>query len=482
MSVLSDYQPKEVFRFFEEICSIPHGSGNTKQISDYLVKFAIDRNLKYRQDDRNNVIIWKEASYGYEDSDPLIIQGHMDMVTVKVDGLSKDMDSQGLDLEIVDGDWISGIGTSLGGDDGIALAYALAIMDSDSIAHPPIEAVFTVDEEIGMLGATAIDVSDLKGRLFLNIDSEDEGIFTVSCAGGMTAIGHLPYQTEKMDGSLITMSLSGFKGGHSGVEIDKGRLNANLTLGRVLNAIHHPDFRLVSVNGGEKDNAIADYAQAVFMIPEIQAESSKAAMKAVFDQVITEYSTVEDGLKISFAEEAKAGIDVMTAEDTKRVIAALVNYPNGITRMNPDMKDMVQTSLNLGILRTLDSEVSFSSSLRSSSETEKHDLFERIASLMNILGGSVTSTGDYPGWEYLSESKLRDVMIRVYREQYGEDPLVVGIHAGLECGIFASKLPGLDAISIGPQMHDIHTSNELLGISSTERTWQLILKTLEQLK
>ena len=276
MGVLTGLEPNKVFHFFEEICSIPHGSGNVEKISNYLVDFAKERDLKYRQDEKYNVIIWKDGSAGYENSDPVILQGHMDMVAVKVDGCEKNLDTEGLDLE-VNGDLISAKGTSLGGDDGIAVAYTLAILDDDSMAHPPIEAIFTVDEEIGMLGATDIVVSDLKGRLFMNMDSEDEGVFTVSCAGGAMTTCSFPYKTETVEASVIEIRLDGFAGGHSGVEIDKGRMNANVAMGRVLmHVLKKPCTGLSGVNGGEKDNAIAKFSEAVLsVVPECVAEVTK---------------------------------------------------------------------------------------------------------------------------------------------------------------------------------------------------------------
>lgn len=482
MGVLSQYEPKEVFQYFEDICSIPHGSTNTQQISDYLVAFAKEKNLKYRQDEVGNVIIWKDGTTGYENAEPIIIQGHMDMVAVKTADCTKDMDTEGLDLEILDGEYISAKGTSLGGDDGIAVAYALAILASDTIAHPPVEAVFTIDEEIGMIGADAMDCSDLKGRLFLNVDSEEEGIFTVSCAGGLTSVGKIPFEKETVSGCVVNVKISGFKGGHSGAEIHKGRLNSNLVLGRMLNSLK-VGYQIITVSGGEKDNAISIRSAVSLLVgcPNC-AKKAQAALTEKMAEIAKEYETVEAGLKVEFEVIPDQEVEAMTKDSTKRVVSALLNIPNGIQRMNPDMEGMVQTSLNLGIVRTVENEVLFSSAVRSSSETEKYALLERVVNCFEMLGGSVDVSGAYPGWEYKPESRLRDVMVEAYKEQYGKDPIVVGIHAGLECGLFASKLPGLDAVSIGPEMHDIHTTDEILGISSTKRTWEFILRTLEKLK
>lgn len=482
MGVLTGLEPNRVFHFFEEICSIPHGSGNVKQISDYLVNFAKERDLKYRQDEKYNVIIWKGGSAGYEASEPVVLQGHMDMVAVKVDGCEKDLETEGLDLE-VNGDLISARGTSLGGDDGIAVAYTLAILDDFSMAHPPIEAIFTVDEEIGMLGATDIDVSDLKGRLFMNMDSEDEGVFTVSCAGGAMTTCNLPYKTEAAKAAVIEVRMDGFAGGHSGVEIDKGRMNANVAMGRVLlNVLKKPCTGLVSVDGGEKDNAIAKFSEAVVSVaPECVAEVTQL-IQDTFEEIREEHKTTDPDMVLHLNVKETETVSIMAREDAKAVVTAIINLPNGIQRMNPDMKDMVQTSLNLGILKTEADKVILSYAVRSSSESEKWYLVDSMRNLTEALGGTVDVSGIYPGWEYRAESRLRDVMVEAYKKQYGEEPVVEGIHAGLECGIFASKLEGLDAVSFGPQMEHIHTTNEVLSISSTKRTWDLVVSVLAALK
>ena len=439
MSVLGELQPNKVFKYFEEICSIPHGSRNLQQISDYLVDFAKAHELKYRQDEDLNVIIWKDGSKGYEASEPVILQGHMDMVAVKEADCDKDMEKEGLDLEI-NGDYISAKGTSLGGDDGIAVAYTLAVLDDEEMAHPPIEAIFTVNEEIGMLGAATIDVSDLKGRLFMNMDSEDEGVFTVSCAGGASVICKIPYETETVNASVIEIKMTGFAGGHSGVEIIKGRLNANCAMARVLLSLFNEvEMQLVSVNGGEKDNAIAKFSEAsVAVLPE-ELEAAKQIVEDTFAQIKEEYKVTDPDAKLTVNVKEAANIETFTEDTTFAV--------------------------------------------RSSSETEKQYLIDQLTSLTETLGGNVEIAGPYPGWEYKADSRLREVMVEAYKHLYnGEEPVVEGIHAGLECGIFASKLPGLDAVSFGPQMEHIHTTNEVLSISSTERTWELVVKTLAALK
>lgn len=482
MGVLSNLEPVKVFKFFEEICSIPHGSGNVKKISDYLVDFAKERNLKYRQDEKYNVIIWKDGSKGYENSEPVILQGHIDMVAVKTDDCEKDLEKEGLDLEI-NGDLISAKGTSLGGDNGVAVAYSMAILDDDLIVHPPIEAIFTVDEEIGMLGANFIDVSDLKGRLFMNMDSEDEGVFTISCAGGATATCNIPYKTDPVNAPVIEIRIDGLLGGHSGVEINKGRVNANCAMGRILlNVFQSVGMRIVTINGGEKDNAIAKFSEAALVVLPENVEKAKHIISETFNEIKEEYSTVEKNINIAINVIEPELVEAFSDAATLATIITLVNTPYGIQRMNPDIEGMVQTSLNLGILRTEIDKVILSFCVRSSSDTEKKYLIDKLGSLTEIFGGNVQITGIYPGWEYKADSKLREVMVQEYKGLYGKEPVVEGIHAGLECGIFAAKLPGLDAVSFGPQMANVHTTNEVLSISSTKRTWELVLKTLEALK
>ncbi len=480
MAVLAQLEPEEVFHWFEEICKIPHGSGDTGRISDFLVDFAQKRSLKYRQDRSNNVIIWKDASEGYENSEPVMLQGHMDMVCEKEPDCDIDFSGDGLRLKLEDG-IISADGTTLGGDDGIAVAYALAVLDADDIAHPPLEAVFTVDEEIGMLGAAALDCSDLKSRIMLNLDSEDEGHLLVSCAGGVTAEAHLPVQKAAVTGRKARLVVTGLQGGHSGVEIDKGRGNACQLLGRTLYELKQKcDYRLNGMKGGLKDNAIPREAEAELILLEKDGEKVIRAMEQVYQK---KYSVTDPQVKLLWEEEEDPESQTaMTEEATAKAVTALVNLPGGIQRMSFDIPGLVQTSLNLGIMRTDDTEISFSFSVRSSVGTEKAELVQRIRCLMEALGGSVSCTGEYPAWEYRQESALRDLMVQIYEEQYGEKPLVEALHAGVECGLFADKLPGLDCVSFGPDMDDIHTTKESMNVESVRRTWKYVLEILKRLK
>lgn len=482
MGVLAELEPNRVFYYFEEICGIPHGSSNTKQISDYCVAFAKNHGLRYLQDEYNNVIIWKDGSAGYENHLPVMIQGHLDMVCEKEEDVTIHFATEGISLRLQDG-IISAEGTTLGGDDGIAVAYALAILEADNIPHPPLEVVLTVDEEIGMLGAAALDASSLSARTMLNLDSEEEGYLLVSCAGGVTAQGHLPIQRAPQNGCGMRLKISGLQGGHSGVEIDKGRANACQLLGRTLYELSQISLLyLLDVQGGKKDNAIPREAQALFVVPETAGNAVKTKIEAMGEIYRKEYQYTDAGIVLSVETlEKSPETHPMTLTGSKQVVGALMNLPGGVTSMSFAMDGLVQTSLNLGILQTTEEEVTFSFSVRSSVESEKKALVQKISSLMELLGGSVTCSGEYPAWEYREQSPLRDTMIEIYREQYGEEPVVQALHAGVECGLFAGKLPGLDCVSFGPDMKDIHTPKESMDVASVRRTWEYLLEILRRL-
>ena len=487
MKVLSSLEPHKVFEYFEEICSIPHGSSNTKKISDYLVTFAREHDLRYIKDQSNNVIIFKDGTPGYEASAPVMLQGHMDMVCEKDKDCNIDFERDGLELVLNDG-IISANGTTLGGDDGIAVAYALAILDSSDIPHPPLEAVFTVDEEIGMLGAAAIDCSPLKSKIMLNLDSEDEGYLLVSCAGGVTAASHIPVSfIPAADKTLMSINISGLLGGHSGVEIDKNRANANILFGRILYTLNKKlSFNLVSIEGGLKDNAIVKTAVAVIAVDESDIQTVKDCVSHMEYLFKHEYVVSDPDIKITAeitdSSPAATANDMMDNISTGRVIAALVNMPYGIQGMSSNIEGLVESSLNLGILKTTDTEVVLSYCVRSSIASRKQEMLDKITSLTELLSGYVTLTGDYPAWEYRQDSPLRDLMKDIFTEQYGREPVIQALHAGVECGLFAGKIPDLDCVSFGPDMKDIHTTNESMDVESVKRTWEYTLEILKRLK
>ncbi|MBO5976678.1 MAG: aminoacyl-histidine dipeptidase [Oscillospiraceae bacterium] len=476
--VIGNIEPKSVMSIFETICSIPHGSGNTKALSDWCVDFAAKRGLEHYQDELNNVIIIKEATAGYENAKPVILQGHIDMVCQQEADLAKDMSKEGLDLA-VDGDDIHAIGTTLGGDDGIAVAMALAILDTDDIPHPRLEVMLTVDEETGMYGAAGIDVSAIKGKTLINIDSEEEGIFTVSCAGGARANCFLPIVREYAEGEFVNVIISGLKGGHSGVEIDKGRANATILMGRFLSLLAHGSFRILTLEGGSADNAIPLRCEAgLFGCADEIAKTAEIA-EAIFKK---EYRNTDAGVVIEVIRADSPCRNALDAESTQRACDLLTLVPNGIQAMSSDIPGLVETSLNLGILKLGEDTLRASFALRSSVGSRKEAMKTTLKSVLRVLGGHVEITGDYPAWEYRAESPLRDLMTEVYIRQYGEQPEVLAIHAGLECGLLSAKIPDLDCVSIGPNMKDIHTTSERMSISSVQRVWKFVLEVLKESK
>ena len=475
---LAGLNPAAVFGYFEEICSIPHGSRNTKPISDYLVSFAVEHGLRYIQDEVNNVILFQEGTCGMEDHPAVILQGHMDMVCEKDADCPINMGTEGLDVTH-DEEFVFAKGTTLGADNGIAVAYALALLSDKTIPHPPLEVIITVDEEIGMLGADAIDLSMLKSRTLINLDSEDEGIFTVSCAGGATATISLPADRRAVYGPCIRLSVEGLQGGHSGAEIHKNRANANKVMGEFMSRIQKlMPLCLTSFTGGSKDNAIPRTCQATMVAMGINLERINPIAEELQAEIREKYDEPEVVIQ-AFDVDALGGNSLST-EDTSKVIGLLCAAPNGIQAMSEDMPGLVQTSLNLGIAK-LGSNFSITFSVRSSVNDEKQTLLKQLEDMAALFGGSYSQMGAYPAWEYKKDSTLRDTMVRIYSEMFGAEPQVLAIHAGLECGLLGEKLPGLDCVSIGPQMYDIHTSRERLDIASTERTWNFLLEILKNL-
>jgi len=479
--ILADLEPKKVFHFFEDLCAIPHGSGNTKAISDYCVAFAKERSLRYVQDEHNNVVIYADGTAGYEDHGAVIIQGHLDMVANKEPDCTLDMTKDGLDLAVADG-YVYAKGTTLGGDDGIAVAYALAILDDPAIPHPPIEAVFTVDEEVGLLGAAAMDCSVLKGRKLLNIDSEEEGILTVGCAGGGRCDMVLPISYSHACGLCCKLSLHDFAGGHSGVEINKGRANAIKLSGEIIKRLNDKcGIQLQSVHGGMQDNAISREVDVVFFLAPEQKDAARAEIEAWWSEVRAAYAENDPNGTYTYTDEAELCGKAVDTDTTAKIAKLICDLPCGVQAMSQDIPGLVETSLNLGIVRMNDDEFHVTASVRSSVTASLDALKEQLRSIIENAGGSFSKRGEYPAWEYRKDSPLRDTMVSVYKELYGKEPVVEAIHAGLECGLFSDKLPGLDSVSFGPNLLEIHTPRERADIASIARTWDYLLKILEKL-
>ena len=478
--VIKKIDYKKVFHFFEEISNVPRGSRYNQEISDYLVDFAKQRNLCYTQDEALNVVIIKEASKGCESMDSVILQGHMDMVCLKEADSTHDFLKDPLTLH-VDGDYIRANKTTLGGDNGIAIAYALAILDSDEFVHPRLEVIITTDEEIGLLGATALDMSSLKAKYMLNLDSEEESSLLVGCAGGMTSSATFTMEQEKMDGVEVKVCLMGLQGGHSGVDIAKNRTNATILSARLMMSLMKYDYSLSCVESGEKDNAIPSLSKLTFVVKEEQAKDFIASIEEFKEIFTKELGSSEPNFTMIISEGEKGTYACLTKESFKKVLYFITYVPNGIQTWSADIEGLVESSLNLGITKVDLDKALFSYSVRSSVATYKEYLSGKIEMFTNFLGGTYQRAGEYPAWEYKQDSTLRDICIELYEEEFKRKPIVETIHAGLECGVFSDRMPGLDIISIGPDMHDVHTPKERLSISSTIRVFDYIVKILERL-
>ena len=475
---LAGLEPAAVFGYFEKLCSVPHGSGNTKQISDLLVAFAKENGIRYIQDELNNVIFFQEGTCGYEDHAPVVLQGHMDMVCDKDPDCPIDMETEGLDVTH-DGNCVFAKGTTLGGDNCIAVAMAMAVLADKTIPHPPLEVIVTVDEETGMFGAAGIDLSELRGRTLINLDSEDEGIFTVSCAGGARGTVSLPLERRPVYGPCIRLTVEGLKGGHSGVEIHKPLANANKLMGEFLSRIQKlMPICITKLQGGAKDNAIPRFCQCTLVALGMYPEKINEVAAQLQQEIRQQYDEPD---AVVYGDDVEAlGGNALTQECTAKVIGLLCAAPNGVQSWSQDIEGLVQTSLNLGVVK-MDETVRMTFAVRSSVNQEKRDLLARLAELAAFYGADYSEVGDYPAWEYKKDSLLRDTMVKTYQEMFGKEAQVVAIHAGLECGLLSEKLPGLDCVSIGPNMHDIHTSREKLEIESTRRTWEFLLAILKAL-
>ena len=479
--VLNDLQPGLVFKYFEEISQIPRGSKNEKGISDYLRNFGESLGLETIQDESLNIIIRKPATPGYENAPGVVLQGHMDMVCEKNKSTNHDFMKDPIKLRI-DGDYVYATDTTLGADNGIAVAMGLAILASNDIAHPALELLVTVDEEAGMTGAMALDGSLVKGKYILNLDSEEEGYLLVSCAGGVTALSTLPVEFVKPEATkkAYLLEIKGLLGGHSGMDIIKQRGNANKLLGRLLNLLN-VDFDIAKVEGGSKNNAIPREADCVIMVNNDQIDEFTTQLKDITSIFKHELRTSDPGLEIACSETATPEL-ILDLASKDKVIKMLNLIPNGIQTMSMDIENLVESSTNLGVLRTTDSTVTFECAVRSSVKSLKEDITARMELLVTELGGNLELISDYPAWEYAKDSNLEKVCIEAYKNLTGKEPIIMALHAGLECGLLLDKIPNAEAISFGPNMYDVHTPNEHLSISSTENTWKYLLEVLKSIK
>jgi dipeptidase D len=481
---IRELEPKEVFYYFEELSKIPRGSGHTEEVAEYCLRFAEAHGLKAKRDAGGNVLIYKGASDGCEEKEPVILQGHLDMVCEKEADCEIDMERQGLELE-TDGEKLWAAGTSLGADDGIALAYSLALLASDKIAHPPIEALFTNDEETGMLGARQLDGTELEAKRLINIDSETEGILYVSCAGGVNAVCEIPVvyeEKKKREGIFYELTISNLAGGHSGIEIHKQRVNAIRLLASLLSAgKKEAELQLAELSGGGKDNAIPKEARALFQIKEEEEEAFLCAMKRSIALWLQDMADADKKARIYLKRVEGGAGNLLTKESTEKVLFALEMSPDGLYKRSEEIDGMTESSLNLGIANLEAGCLRYTYLIRSNKAAGKALLLERLERFTEYLSGRVETKADYPAWEYCRDSELREICRSCFRELYGYEPEITSIHAGLECGIFAGKKPELDMISFGPTMQHVHTSDEVLDVASAKRCWDYLLEILKRL-
>lgn len=480
MAVLENTEPREVFHFFEELSQIPRGTYHTKEVSDYCVRFAKERNLEAIQDEWNNVIIKKPGTKGYEESEPVIIQGHLDMVCEKTESSDHDFLKDPLELMIEDG-FVTAKDTTLGADDGIAIAFALAILDSDVLEHPPVEAVFTVDEEVGMDGAANIDLSVLKGTMLLNLDSEDDDTLIAGCAGGFRFSCEIPVEKKKVHGTGLLVEVCGLKGGHSGAEIDRQRGNANKLAGRlVFHLSRQQALHLGEISGGARDNVIPSVSRMTIVVDDGEkAIQAIRSMKEVWQQ---EFGKDEPDLDVRVTELGEKEYIVFSEESQKKVIGFLINCPNGVDEYSRSLEGLVETSDNLGIVESKETSVRFMALVRSGVSSKMEEFKEHLACLADSMGGTWNTDSGYPAWMYKEHSRIRPITADAFEEVFGVRPKVTTIHAGLECGLLSGKKPELDCVSFGPNMQDIHSFNERLEIASTQKIWNVLKIILKRCK
>lgn len=482
MSDVSKLAPQEVFRYFKEISDVPRSSSHNEKISAYLVNFAKEHELEYYQDESGNVIIWKDGTPGYENSDMVMIQGHMDIVAEKTEDSTHDFQNDPLEL-IVDGDTLTANKTTLGADDGAAIAMGLALLDSTDIPHPPLEFIATVDEEIGMLGAYALDGSKIRSRKVINIDSEEEGIITVGCAGAVDIFTSFPADKKLVNGVKYKYVVDGLLAGHSGLDIHQERANAGQIVARLfLDAREKAELNIVSINGGRATNVILGKVEGEVIVAASDVKAFEEIIATSTEEIKAEYRSSDSGITVSIEAVGEASEEAVDTVCQDNFFKFLVACPTGAEHYSVELKGLVETSHSIGVVKLEDGRLITKSMSRSSVNSRNRLLARKIGIIAEALGAEVEHGSSYGAWEFNNKSDLLDVCINAYKEQYGEEPVVSAMHAGIECGIWAEKVGKVDAVSIGPDMTGVHSVNEELSIPSTERTWQYLKLILSHCK
>jgi len=480
---LSNYEPKRVFHHFEAISQIPRGSGNEKAVSDFIAAFAKKLGLKHVQDASHNLVIYKDGTPGYENAEPVILQGHLDMVCEKNAGTVHDFLKDPIKL-YVDGDYVKARGTTLGADNGIAVAYCMALLEADGLSHPPLEVVLTSDEEAGMSGAMNLDGDLLKGRRMVNLDSGKVGVFTAGSASATTAEYMLPAEWETPKGALeaYTVTVKELHGGHSGEDITKERGNANRILGIALDMLNKAGgIRIANVSGGMKVNAIPREAKALITINPTDKEKLQTAFEKCAVTLALFYRAADPGLVIAF-EPGTPVKKVLSGPCGDKLIASLLLLPWGVQAMSKDIEDLVAASCNIGVLETLADTVKITCMPRGASSEYNAHTEDKISALAKLTGAETKFVDRSPAWPYNPDSEIVKKFTSYYEKLHGVAPKIIAMHGGLECGIFAEKLPGLDIVAMGPDMYDLHTPEERVSISSTEVMWEFLCGVLGEMK
>lgn len=479
MSELLNLEPKGLWKHFDKICSIPHPSKHEEKIVAALVEFAKENNIEYKLDEVGNVIMRKPATKGMENRKGVILQAHCDMVPQKNNDTKHDFLTDAI-LPRIEGEWVKATGTTLGADNGIGVAAALAVLEDKNLVHGPVEALITIDEETGMTGAFGLKAGELNGDILLNLDSETEGELYVGCAGGIDATITFDYKEEAFDSAYkaFALSIKGLKGGHSGMDIILQRGNANKILFRILKALEKVEVRVCDINGGSLRNAIPREAFCTIALPAAKVEEAKQILADLTEIIKNELSAVEPEILIALEETAnpESFIDSCTMA---RVIRAIYACPNGIYRMSDSMENLVETSSNLAIVKSENGVIKACALLRSSVDTAKEDFAEMMASVIELAGGEIEFTGGYPGWKPNMQSPILSTMQTTYNKLYGKTPKVMAIHAGLECGLLGGVYKNWDMISFGPTIQNPHSPDERVNIPSVSLFWNYLVETLK---
>lgn len=470
---------EKIISYFKELSSIPRQSGDEKAVSDFLVKFARELGLWVKQDETYNVIVKKPGTEGRENEEAIILQGHLDMVYVVVDGVEH-IYEDGIQVK-EDEEFIYADGTSLGADNGIAISYAMMLMATKEVSHPPLEFIFTTQEEIGLIGAANLDVSELSGKRIINLDSEEEGTFCSGCAGGVRSAIHIPVVREQRENlERLNVAIKGLKGGHSGMEIHLERGNAIQLMGRILTALKEFDVKIGKVEAPGKSNAISSSAGMVVYVEKEHVQEVVSKLQKLEAQFQNELAA-SDYVEIQIEEAGEEDVcEMFTAETLETLRGILILMPQGVMNMSMAVPGLVETSINTGNMEEVDGEIILDSALRSSVETEKNYIREKVQTIADVYGVACEWSGEYPGWQYQEVSPLREKAVKAYKELFGKEPKVEAIHAGLECGYWTAKIPNADLLSMGPSMYDVHSPRERVSKQSIANVWKLIKEILSK--